>query len=87
MKISARNILKGTVEKVAEDAVNGVVTMKVENDTVKADTTMEAIKDLGLKSGKEAFPSLKQALSCLLQDRSASRRFQRVINYLAPLSR
>ena len=43
MKISARNILKGNVEKVAEGAVNGVVTIKVGNDTVKADITMEAI--------------------------------------------
>lgn len=59
MKISARNILKGTVEKVAEGAVNGVVTIKVGNDTVKADTTMEAIKDLGLESGKEAFAIIK----------------------------
>lgn len=59
MKISARNILKGTVEKVAEGAVNGVVTIKVGSDTVKADITMEAIKDLGLGSGKEAFVIIK----------------------------
>lgn len=59
MKISARNILKGTVEKVADGAVNGVVTIKVGNDTVKADITMEAIKDLGLESGKEAFAIIK----------------------------
>lgn len=59
MKISARNILKGTVEKVAEGAVNGVVTIKVGNDTVKADITMEAIKDLGLGPGKEAFAIIK----------------------------
>lgn len=44
MKISARNILKGTVEKVAEGAVNGVVTIKVGNDTVKADITMKRSK-------------------------------------------
>ena len=54
MKLSARNQLKGTVETVTEGAVNGVVTVKVGQDTVTADITMEAIKDLGLEAGKEA---------------------------------
>ncbi len=47
MKISARNILKGTVVAVAEGAVNGVVSIKIGDDVVKADITMEAIKSLG----------------------------------------
>ncbi len=54
MKLSARNQLKGTVETVTEGAVNGVVTVKVGQDTVTADVTMDAIKDLGLEAGKEA---------------------------------
>ncbi|MEI6726602.1 MAG: TOBE domain-containing protein [Actinomycetes bacterium] len=54
MKLSARNQLKGTVETVTEGAVNGVVTVKVGQDTVTADITMEAIKDLGLEAGMEA---------------------------------
>ena len=54
MKLSARNQLKGTVDTVTEGAVNGVVTVKVGEDAVTADITMEAIKDLGLEVGKEA---------------------------------
>ena len=54
MKLSARNQLKGTVENVTEGAVNGVVTVKVGDETVTADITMDAIRDLGLESGKEA---------------------------------
>lgn len=59
MKISARNILKGTVVAVAEGAVNGVVSIKVGDDVVKADITMEAIKSLGLAEGVEAFAIVK----------------------------
>jgi len=54
MKLSARNQLKGTVDNVTEGAVNGVVTVKVGDEAVTADITMEAIKDLGLESGKDA---------------------------------
>ena len=59
MKISARNILKGAVVAVAEGAVNGVVSIKVGDDVVKADITMEAIKSLGLAEGVEAFAIVK----------------------------
>ena len=54
MKLSARNQLKGTVETVTEGAVNGVVAVKVGQNTITADITMDAIKDLGLEAGKEA---------------------------------
>jgi molybdate transport system regulatory protein len=59
MKISARNQLKGTVTNVAEGAVNGIVTIKVGDTEVKADITMEAIKDLGLAAGKPAYAVVK----------------------------
>lgn len=59
MKISARNILKGTVVSIAEGAVNGVVAIKVGDAVVKADITMEAIKALELAEGKEAFAIIK----------------------------
>jgi molybdate transport system regulatory protein len=54
MKLSARNQLAGTVETVTEGAVNGVVAIKVGQNTITADITMDAIKDLGLETGKEA---------------------------------
>lgn len=59
MKISARNQLAGTVSAVKEGAVNGVVTIKVGEQTIKSDITMEAIKDLGLAEGKEAIAIVK----------------------------
>lgn len=59
MKISARNQLSGTVSAVKEGAVNGVVTIKVGEQLVKSDITMEAIKDLGLAEGKQAIAIIK----------------------------
>lgn len=59
MKISARNQLKGTISSVTEGAVNGVVTIDLGSTTVKADITMEAIKDLGLKEGMDAYAIIK----------------------------
>lgn len=59
MKISARNQLKGTVASVTEGAVNGVVAINLGDDTIKADITMEAIKDLGLKEGMDAVAVIK----------------------------
>ena len=54
MKLSARNQLKGTIDTVTEGAVNGVVAVKVGEDEMTADITMEAIKDLALEPGREA---------------------------------
>ena len=59
MKISARNQLKGTVSAVAEGAVNGVVSIDLGSTQIKADITMEAIKDLGLKEGMDAVAIVK----------------------------
>jgi molybdate transport system regulatory protein len=51
MTISARNQIVGTIEGIKEGAVNGVVAVKVGDQTVKADITMEAINELGLTPG------------------------------------
>ena len=59
MKISARNQVKGTVVNVTEGAVNGVVTIKVGEQDIKASITMESIRELGLEEGKEAFAIVK----------------------------
>lgn len=59
MKLSARNQFKGTVDHVTEGAVNGVVTLKLGKDSVKADITMEAIEDLGIKAGQEVTAIIK----------------------------
>lgn len=59
MKISARNQLKGSIKSVKEGAVNGVVTINLGEDEIKADITMEAIQSLGLTEGKEAYAIIK----------------------------
>ena len=59
MKISARNQLKGTVSAIAEGAVNGVVFIDLGSTVIKADITMEAINDLGLKEGTDAMAIIK----------------------------
>lgn len=60
MKISARNQLKGTIKTVREGAVNGVVVICRHNHCpIKADITMEAIRDLDLEEGKEATAIIK----------------------------
>ena len=59
MKISARNQLKGMIVEVNEGAVNGVVTIALGDNQVKADITMESIKELELAAGKEAWAIIK----------------------------
>ena len=59
VKLSARNQFKGSVDHVTEGAVNGVVTIRLGTDAVKADITMEAIEDLGLRAGQEATAVIK----------------------------
>ena len=60
MKISARNQIEGTVKSVKEGAVNAVVTIcRGNHNPIKADITMEAVKDLGLEEGKECYAVVK----------------------------
>ncbi|WP_315534536.1 TOBE domain-containing protein [Lancefieldella rimae] len=59
MRISARNQLKGTIVKVVEGAVNGVVVISLGDEEVKADITRESIKELGLTEGKAAYAVIK----------------------------
>ena len=59
MRISARNQLKGTIVKVIEGAVNGVVVISLGNEEVKADITRESIKELSLTEGKAAYAIIK----------------------------
>lgn len=59
MRISARNQLKGTIVKVVEGAVNGVVVISLGDEEIKADITRESIKELGLTEGKAAYAIIK----------------------------
>ena len=60
MKISARNQLKGTVVKIEEGAVNGIVTLDIGNgNEITSTISMNSIKELGLEKGKEAYAIIK----------------------------
>ena len=60
MKISARNTIKGKVVEVVEGAVNGIVKIDIGNGTIiTSSITNNAIKELGLEEGKEAYAVIK----------------------------
>ena len=60
MKLSARNILKGTVTKITRGAVNSEVTLRLEAGTeVVSIITNESVDSLGLKLGGSAYAVIK----------------------------
>lgn len=60
MNLSARNQFKGKVTKIDEGAVNGIVLIDIGGgNTVSATISMNAIKELGLAVGKEAYAVIK----------------------------
>lgn len=59
MKLSARNQFAGTVAKVNEGAVNGIVTIDVNGTPVSATISMTSIRELGLEPGKKAYAVIK----------------------------
>lgn len=59
MILSARNQLKGKVEKITDGAVNGIVTIDVNGTPVSATISMASISELGLETGKAAYAVIK----------------------------
>ena len=60
MKLSARNVLKGKVVKVSKGAVNSVVVIEVAPGLrLTSVVTGEAVMELGLVKGKEAYAIIK----------------------------
>ena len=60
MKLSARNQFKGKVVDIQEGAVNGIVKIDIGGGNVMSATiSMNAIKELGLAVGKEAYAVVK----------------------------
>ena len=60
MKISARNQFKGTILSIDDGAVNGIVRIDIGGgNVVSATISMNAIKELGLEVGKEAYAVVK----------------------------
>ena len=60
MKISARNVLSGTVKNVAKGAVNAEVTLVLKGgDTVVAIITNHSVDVLGLQAGSSGYAIIK----------------------------
>lgn len=59
MKISARNILKGTVVDVVKGATTAHVRIDVGGTIITASITNESVDDLGLKKGDAAAAVVK----------------------------
>ncbi len=60
MKLSARNQFKGKIVNIQEGAVNGIVRIDIGGGNVMSATiSMNAIKELGLEVGKEAYAVVK----------------------------
>ncbi len=59
MKLSARNQFEGVVVKINEGAVNGIVTIEVNGTAVSATISMNAIRELGLETGRKAYAVIK----------------------------
>ena len=57
--LSARNQFEGTVSKVTEGAVNGIVTIDVNGTPVTATISMGSIKNLDIKPGVKAVAVIK----------------------------
>ena len=60
MKLSARNQFKGKVVDIQKGAVNGIVKIDIGGGNIMSATiSMNAIQELGLEVGKEAYAVVK----------------------------
>jgi len=59
VKISARNRLKGRIVEVKKGATTAHVRLDVNGTIVTASITNEAVDELGLKAGQEAYAIIK----------------------------
>ncbi|MBZ9741745.1 MULTISPECIES: molybdopterin-binding protein [unclassified Mesorhizobium] len=60
MKISARNVLKGTITEIVKGATTSHVRIDIGGGTiVTASITNEAVADLELEKGKQAYAVVK----------------------------
>lgn len=59
MRISARNVLPGTVTTIVRGAVTSHVTIDVGGHAITASVTNEAVDELGLAVGQPAYAIVK----------------------------
>lgn len=71
MKVSARNVFRGTISQVQSGAVNAEISLKLPGgNELVAVVTMESVKNLGLAVGKEAVALVKAPWVMLMTDSS-----------------
>ena len=69
MKISARNVLKGTVKEIREGAVNDEVVIEMPGgQEIVAVITKTSVEKLGLAKGKQAYAVIKASSVMLAVD-------------------
>ena len=69
MKISARNLLAGTVEKINAGAVNAEVILRLDGGAqVTSVITLDAMKELGLQVNGKAYAVVKASNVILAVD-------------------
>ena len=69
MKISARNLLAGTVEKINAGAVNAEVVLRLDGGAqVTSVITLDAMKELGLQVNGKAYAVVKASNVILAVD-------------------
>ncbi len=61
MKISARNVLKGTIIEITKGATTSHVRLDVGGQIVTASITNEAVEELGLTPGQPASAVVKSS--------------------------
>jgi molybdopterin-binding protein len=62
MKISARNVLKGTVKKITHGAVNSEIVIEVgAGIEIVSIVTRASAENMGLQEGREAFAVIKSS--------------------------
>jgi molybdopterin-binding protein len=60
MRISARNVLKGTIKQIIAGSVNSEVIIETScGETIVSIITKDSVETLGLKVGKEAYAVIK----------------------------
>lgn len=74
MKVSARNVFKGTVKQIQEGAVNAEVALILAGgEELVAVVTLQSVKSLDLAVGKEAVALIKAPWVMLMTDASGFR--------------
>ena len=69
MKISARNVLKGTIKEIREGAVNDEVVIEMSGgQKIVSVITKTSVENLGLAKGKQAYAVIKASSVMLAVD-------------------